>query len=57
MSRISKTFEKLRSEGGKALIPFITAGYPDINTTEKFIYELDKFENDFSIGKKSTYED
>jgi len=42
MSRISKTFEKLRSEGKKALIPFITAGYPDINTTEKFIYELEK---------------
>jgi len=42
MSKISKTFEKLRSEGRKALIPFITAGYPDISTTEKFIYELEK---------------
>ena len=42
MSKISRTFEKLRSEGRKALIPFITAGYPDINTTEKFIYELEK---------------
>ncbi len=42
MSRISKTFETLRSEGRKALIPFITAGYPDMNTTEKFIYELEK---------------
>jgi len=42
MSKISRTFEKLKSEGRKALIPFITAGYPDINTTEKFIYELEK---------------
>ena len=42
MSNISRTFERLRSEGKKALIPFITAGYPDIKTTEKFIYELGK---------------
>jgi tryptophan synthase alpha chain len=42
MSKISRTFEKLKSDGRKALIPFITAGYPDLNTTEKFIYELEK---------------
>ena len=41
MSSISRTFERLRSEGKKALIPFITAGYPDIKTTERFIYELE----------------
>lgn len=28
MSRITATFDKLRSEGRQALIPFITAGYP-----------------------------
>ena len=28
MSRIATTFDKLRAEGRKALIPFITAGYP-----------------------------
>jgi len=42
MSRISQTFERLRSEGKKALIPFITAGYPDLHTTEKFILMLEK---------------
>lgn len=29
MSRIAATFEKLRKEGRKALIPFVTAGDPD----------------------------
>lgn len=29
MSRIAATFERLRSEGRKALIPFVTAGDPD----------------------------
>ena len=42
MSRISQTFERLRSEGEKALIPFITAGYPDLHTTEKLIFVLEK---------------
>jgi len=42
MSRIRQSFEKLRSEGKKALIPFITAGYPDIDTTEKLIFVLEK---------------
>lgn len=42
MSRISHTFNELRAAGKKALIPFITAGYPDITTTEKFIVQLEK---------------
>src|SRR5512141_3046129 len=29
MSRIAATFDKLRQQGRKALIPFITAGDPD----------------------------
>jgi len=33
MSRIAKTFEKLRMQGRKALIPFITAGDPDPELT------------------------
>ena len=41
-SRISQTFEALHLTGEKALIPFITAGYPDIATTEKCIYQLEQ---------------
>jgi tryptophan synthase alpha chain len=42
MSRIRQTFEGLNKAGKKALIPFITAGYPDISTTEKFIFQLER---------------
>ena len=42
MSRISKTFNALRQKGEKALIPFITAGYPNLATTEKLIFEIEK---------------
>ena len=42
MSRISQTFDSLREKGEKALIPFITAGYPDLATTEKLIFEIEK---------------
>lgn len=37
MSRIDATFENLRKKGCKALIPFITAGDPDITTTIKLV--------------------
>jgi tryptophan synthase alpha chain len=42
MSRISQTFDALQRKGEKALIPFITAGYPDLSTTEKLIFEIEK---------------
>lgn len=42
MSTISQTFDRLRSKREKALIPFITAGDPDLHTTEKLIYVLEK---------------
>ena len=42
MSRISQTFESLQQKGEKALIPFLTAGYPDLATTERLIYEIEK---------------
>ena len=42
MGRISQTFDSLQRKGEKALIPFITAGYPDLATTEKLIFELEK---------------
>jgi tryptophan synthase alpha chain len=42
MSRIGQTFDLLQREGKKALIPFITAGYPNLAITEKLIFELEK---------------
>jgi tryptophan synthase alpha chain len=41
MSTIDKTFEQLRADGRKALIPFIAAGDPDLNTTLDVIKLLD----------------
>lgn len=41
MTQISDTFERLRREGKRALIPFITAGDPDLASTRKLLVELD----------------
>jgi tryptophan synthase alpha chain len=38
MSRISETFRKLKDKKEKALITYITAGDPDLQTTEKLLY-------------------
>lgn len=40
MSRISEMFGRLRGEGKRALIPFITAGDPDLETTRELLIEL-----------------
>ena len=40
MSRIAETFARLRQEGRKALIPFIVAGDPDLETTSRLLVEL-----------------
>ena len=40
MSRIAETFARLRREGKRALIPFITAGDPDLKTTRDLLVEL-----------------
>ena len=40
MSRIATTFDKLRQQGRKALIPFITAGDPDPATTVPLMHAL-----------------
>lgn len=37
---ISSTFERLRSEGRLAFMPFLTAGDPDLNVTVRLIREL-----------------
>lgn len=40
MGCIAETFSRLRSEGKGGFIPFITAGDPDLNTTEALLVEL-----------------
>ena len=40
MSAIDKLFTKLRSDGRKALMPFVTAGDPDLQFTAAVIQEL-----------------
>jgi len=42
MSRIDKKFAELKKKNKKAFIAFITAGFPNLNITEKLIYEFDK---------------
>jgi tryptophan synthase alpha chain len=39
---ISSTFEALRSEGRVALIPYVTAGHPDLESTGPLLQELAK---------------
>lgn len=40
MSRIDGAFERLQREGVKGFIPFVTAGDPDLATTEVLLLEL-----------------
>ena len=40
MGRIQKAFTNLKQHGRKGFIPFITAGDPDLSTTEKILIEL-----------------
>ncbi|HKL48370.1 MAG TPA: tryptophan synthase subunit alpha [Desulfuromonadales bacterium] len=40
MGRIAATFEALKGRGEKALIPYVTAGDPDLETTERIIHAL-----------------
>lgn len=42
MSRIDEKFKQLKKQRKKAFIPFIMAGDPDLSTTEKLIFELEK---------------
>jgi tryptophan synthase alpha chain len=41
MNRIDRIFTDLRSRGGKALMPYITAGDPDIATTGRILEAMD----------------
>ncbi|MCR5166701.1 MAG: tryptophan synthase subunit alpha [Oscillospiraceae bacterium] len=40
MNRIEKCFDELRRKNEKALITFVTAGDPDLETTEKLVYKM-----------------
>src|SRR5690348_8419936 len=40
MNLIDKQFQKLRAQGWKAFIPFVTAGDPDLETTALLVREL-----------------
>jgi tryptophan synthase alpha chain len=40
VSRIAETFARLRADGLRGFIPFITAGDPDLETTRSLIIEL-----------------
>ena len=41
MNRIKRKFKELKKAGKKAFIVFITAGYPDLNTTRKLAVALE----------------
>ena len=40
MNRIDKCFEELKAAGKKALVTFITAGDPDMDTTVRTALEM-----------------
>src|SRR4051794_29070839 len=40
MNAIDALFERLRGQGGKAFIPFVTAGDPDLPTSAALVREL-----------------
>lgn len=42
MGRIDESFSKLKQQGRKGLIPFITAGDPDLETTAELLVELSR---------------
>ncbi|MDD2483899.1 MAG: tryptophan synthase subunit alpha [Eubacteriales bacterium] len=42
MNRIEMLFEKIKNKGEKALITFITAGDPDLDTTERLVYAMEE---------------
>lgn len=42
MSRLAATFEKLKKDGHVAFMPYLTAGYPDLETTAALMRALDE---------------
>jgi tryptophan synthase alpha chain len=42
MNRIEQKFQELKDKNNKAFIVFITAGFPNLETTERLVLELEK---------------
>jgi tryptophan synthase alpha chain len=42
MNRIAETFASLKTAGRKALIPYLMAGYPDLDTTRRLVLEAER---------------
>ena len=42
LGRIKKKFRELRARSEAALVPFVVAGDPDLETTRRLILELEK---------------
>ena len=42
MNRIEAKFQELKEKNEKAMIPFVTAGDPDLNTTIDLVYAMEK---------------
>ncbi len=42
MTRIARTFTRLKKEGGKAFIPYIMAGDPSLARTKKLVRLLEE---------------
>ncbi|MBI5968856.1 MAG: tryptophan synthase subunit alpha, partial [Deltaproteobacteria bacterium] len=40
MSKIEQTFKRFKNKGGAALIPFLVAGDPDLETTEALVRKM-----------------
>jgi Tryptophan synthase alpha chain len=51
MSRIREKFGELKRSGRGGFIPFITAGDPDLATTERLLIELAKRERHHRVGR------
>lgn len=50
MTRIERVFTKLKKQKKKAFTVFLTAGFPDIKTTEKIILQIEKHVDLIELG-------
>lgn len=50
MTKIEQLLKKLKKEKRKALVVFLTAGYPSIKKTEKIILQIEKYADIIELG-------